>query len=518
MVLRTALCLAFALAAPAAKPRPRPAPALKADPSVPAPGASGERVDPRTGRGRAVGPFLTARTDFQATALPGGRVLVTGGSLASPTSEWFDPARDRFSPGPALLRARQGHRALLLKDGRLLLLGGTEAPSPAEVLDPGAAAFREVPEARFGFSADAVELDEGRVLMVDGASGALYLWDGKRVSAKGTLARPRIFFRALRLKDGRVAVTGGWPSDARPRGRRPAPNSPSLPVECFNPRWSTLSSWSALPAPRARHQATLLPDGRIALWGGVGQDGDTAVAFEEILDPVKETVTRAGALDLGGHPAPGWAAAPGGWRFLAEGAHALLAPADPAAPLAGEAQGRLANGYLGPTLVPLPDGGTLVLGTCAFGDPVERWDPRTRACTVVGTLRDGAEGLGQLPDGTVLSLGPVVDRLDPRTGALTPLGWREDLPTLLKAVKGPEDRPLPALPAPRPGAVVVPLDRTHALVAGGTADGEPSGAVEFWDLKRKTLTPAGALKARRAAPHALKLSDGSVLLWGPGRE
>lgn len=526
MVPATALSLALVLAPGAVKPRPpkapraakapasaakAPASAAKGDPSVPSAGSAAERVDPATGRGRSVGAFRESRTDFQATPMPDGRVLITGGTLKGPTTEWFDPATNRFSPGPPLTRSRQGHRALALKDGRVLVLGGTEAPAPAEVLEPGAAAFQPLPGgAAFALCADAVEMDD-RVLLVDGASGALFTWDGRKSpSHRGTLARPRNFFRLVRLKDGRVAITGGWPSEAAVRGRAAA-SGPSLPVEVYNPRWSSLTSWSQIPQPRARHQATLLADGRVCLWAGVGLDPDVPVNEMEILDPAKETVTRGPVLDLQGNPSPALA----GGFYLPERGRRLLACSDPLNLAAAVPGPRLANGYLGPVLVPLKDGGVLVLGAPAFGDPLDRWDPRTRQGAVVGTLREGTAGLGLLPDGRVLALGDVVDLVDPRTGNLTPLGWREDLQPLLAAL-----RPAPAGPAvaDRPGAAVVPLDRARALVVGGGSPDAPSGTVEILDLKKKTLAPAGSLRIRRARPAGLKLNDGSVLVWGMGKE
>ncbi|BDU77014.1 hypothetical protein METESE_19720 [Mesoterricola sediminis] len=527
MRMRLAIGLLASMCLVAGKPptkQVRPArstsPVLKADPTVALPGAAGERLDPATGRGRAIGPFGESRTDFQATLMPNGRVLVTGGSTRTATSEWFDPATGRFTAGPALTRPRQGHRALATRDGRLILLGGTDPAAPAEVLDPGASAFKAIPGAVFGVSAEAVDLDEGRVLLIDGQSGAIHAWDGRKAtSQKGTLARPRSFFRALRLKDGKVAILGGWPSDARVRGRRPAPGT-DLPVEVFNPRWSTLSTWSRLPRPRARHQATLLEDGRICLFGGVGADGETPVAERELLDPVRETVTPAGTLEGNGFPAWAEAAGGGAW-FLPEAGRQVLRCAGPLDLPGGKPAGRLANGYLGGILVPLPDGTLLVLGTCAFGDPMDRWDPRTRSCAVAGTLRAGTRDLGLLPDGRVLAAGDVVDLVDPRTGALTPLGWREDLEPLLRTL-----RPVPAPPGPPPfaagqvraGAAVVALDKGRALVAGGSQDGEPSGSLEIWDFKKKALAPAGSAKIRRSAPSALKLNDGTVLIWGAGKE
>lgn len=515
MVLGTALSLALVLAPGTVKPKaPRPpkaaAPAVKGDPTVPAAGSSAERVDPATGRGRSVGSFLESRTDFQATPVPDGRVLITGGTLKGPTTEWFDPATNRFTPGPPMTRARQGHRALALKDGRVLVLGGTEAPAPAEVLEPGAAAFKALPGAAFALSADAVELDD-RVFLVDGASGALFTWDGRKSpSAKGTLARPRNFFRLVRLKDGRVAITGGWPSEQKVRGRQPA-SGPNLPVEVFNPRWSTLSSWSQAPQPRARHQASVLADGRVCLWAGVGLDPDVPVAEMDLLDPVKETVSRGPALDLQGNASPAWTDG----FYLPERSLRILACPDPLALPTAVPGPRLANGYLGPVLVPLKDGGVLVLGAPAFGDPLDRWDARTRQGAVVGTLRAGTTHLGLLPDGRVLAIGEVVDLVDPRTGSMTPLGWREDLRPLLATL-----RPAPAGPdvKDRPGAAVVPLDKSRALVVGGGSPDAPSGSVEILDLRKKTLAPAGSMRIRRARPAGLKLNDGSVLVWGMGKE
>jgi hypothetical protein len=552
MIRRLSLCLALAAlpAFAAAKPRPRPKPAAKAGPvvlkvdaDVPLPGSAAELLDPASQRGRAVAALPESLADFQATRFADGRVLITGGTLRGPASQWFDPVSRSFSPGPAMTQIRQGHKALLLKDGRLLLVGGTETPAPAEVLSPGATRFQPVPgEARFGLSAEAVELDEGKVFLADGGSGQLFTWDGRKsVRSQGSLARPRILFRALRLADGRVAITGGWPSETRPKaktGRGPARSldtGPSLPIECFNPRWSTLSSWKPLPRARARHQASLLADGRVCLWAGFGADSESTCAAMEILDPVKETVTLAGDLPAALGAFPGWIVAEGKGLFLAENGQELRTLSDPLEllkPVPGVPAGRLANAYLAPTLVALGNGGVLVLGAPAWGVPMDRWDPRSQQCAVLGSLRAGAAGLGLTADGKVLVLGPVVDLLDPRSGALKPLGWREDLAELMKGVR-PAEALAPARPPfgrgqERRDFLVVPLDKARALVIGGALEGVevPPGSLDLWDQKKKSLSPAGTMKTRRRFPAgpegpfrgAAKLGDGSVLIWGPGLE
>jgi len=65
---------------------------------------------------------------------------------------------------------------------------------------------------------------------------------------------------------------------------------------------------------------------------------------------------------------------------------------------------------------------------------------------------------------------------------------------------------------------VVPLDKSRALVVGGGSPDAPSGSVEILDLRKKTLAPAGSMRIRRARPAGLKLNDGSVLVWGMGKE
>jgi hypothetical protein len=513
-----------------------PAVAPKVNPDIPPPGASAELLEPASGRGRAVGEMLESRSDFQATRFGDGRVLVTGGSPKGPSTEWFDPASRRFVPGPPMTRNRQGHKALLLRDGRILLVGGTEAPAPAEVLDKTTRRFEVLPgDAAFALSAEAVELEDGHVLLVDGLTGRCWIWDlGKGMHSTGTLARSRNFFRATRLKDGKVAVTGGWsvdrPRPVRSRTRRNGPQadpSAPMPVEVFNPFWGSWSAWKAAALPRARHGATLLADGTLCLWGGFGMDGNDMAMTLEILDPARETIRQAGTLPRGASAFPAWV--PQG-LFLDEKATDVKALSDPSALGGGNAArcvGHLANPYLNPILVPLDGGSVLVMGIPAWGVPMERWDARNHQCHDLGNLRSGTRTLGLLPDGSLLALGAVVDLVDPRTGDLKPLGWREDLDRFLKGVKPFRvPTPWPSLPKgaiPRSDYAAVPLDRTRTLFLGGTDGKAGLGVVELWESRRKSLQALPPLFTPRAFPAgddsprgALKLKDGSVLVWGPG--
>lgn len=485
-------------------------------PPVPMALGRGEAVPARGGRGEGIGAMVEGRQDFAMTSLPDGRVLVTGGG-ARPSSECFVPAKSAFVAGPALVQARAGHRALPLKDGRVLLLGGTEPAQAAEVLDLGAGTSLTLKgEARFGLSAEAALLDDGRVLMVDGGTGKTWLWDGtKEPSLVGTLTRPRLLFRLTALKEGQAVVTGGLPA-GKVKG--------DLPAEVFKGRWRGWSTVDAPLAARARHQATAMPDGTVLLWGGHGADPKAGTRSVERLDVAKERVKAEGELHASWGIVPAWT----GTALIADGSREarILPSLDGLPALLREAAGTrlvLGDAYQEPQAA-ITGERLLVLGSTLAGPSLERWDPKLKACLPMGALRHGAEGLVVLADKRIAVLGPVVDVLDPKTGTLKPLGWREDVEGLLKKAKGPEapGKAFAAWPqgGERKGAVVVPLDKTRALVVGGSESGAPGTAVSLWvSGKKATLSPAGTLGTARAfkgtaGAGALKAQDGSVLVWG----
>ena len=68
---------------------------------------------------------------------------------------------------------------------------------------------------------------------------------------------------------------------------------------------------------------------------------------------------------------------------------------------------------------------------------------------------------------------------------------------------------------------MLPLDAKKALVLGGRSEECPEGTdqVWVWDPKKKSLSPSGSMRTKRAFPAgsrehgALKLPDGAVLIW-----
>ena len=77
-----------------------------------------------------------------ASALPGGHVIVAGGTTYNGTDSWeasrvarlYDPATNTWSSLPSMPTGRQGGMTIALADGSILLIGGNESST-----DSGAA-------------------------------------------------------------------------------------------------------------------------------------------------------------------------------------------------------------------------------------------------------------------------------------------------------------------------------------------------------------------------------------------
>lgn len=138
-----------------------------------------EIYDPRTRAFTSAGRTATARRKHDAVRLADGRVLIHGGSdvtdqVLHASTEIYEPARDRFAPGPEMNHGRFKHRGTSIRfdDGTVLITAGARH---AELLDPVANTFREV-AGSFGsayFFATATLLPDGDVVIVGGYDSSI---------------------------------------------------------------------------------------------------------------------------------------------------------------------------------------------------------------------------------------------------------------------------------------------------------------------------------------------------------
>ena len=90
----------------------------------------------------SLGATPESRIGAAAVALPDGRTLIVGGSIAGAATDSvvvFDPADGSFASAGHLLLPRVGHTATLLYDGRVLIAGGTAGDllsADLELFDP----------------------------------------------------------------------------------------------------------------------------------------------------------------------------------------------------------------------------------------------------------------------------------------------------------------------------------------------------------------------------------------------
>lgn len=249
--------------------------------------------------------LLTPRAAHQATPLPDGSLLLTGGcsgpscSPAERTTERFLPAERRFVAAAPMAEGRIAHVAAPLPGGGVLVAGGwtgSATTASAEVFDVAKGAFSTagaLTTARM--DATATALADGSVLVIGGAVAtnqpvaSAERFDPARRAflPAGEMTQARAHHAAVRLDDGRVLVTGGL--KARNQGTDSA--------EIWTPQTGRFQPVAAMAQPRCKHASVRLRDGRVMVIGGSPDCGDRRrIAQTEIFDPQRGTFSPGPAL------------------------------------------------------------------------------------------------------------------------------------------------------------------------------------------------------------------------------
>ena len=236
----------------------------------PDPSAVVEVFDPETGLWDRKAAMPSAFTEQSIFALPDGRALVIGhpeDPFDEEDATWiYDPDADAWEPldltpesAPAevaFFLQRPGP-AILLRDGRLLITGATEAESLHN-------SSPDLCNAGFPEQADLLIPDPCHSVSTvhDVASGT--------TAFTGPVSRIRTGHTLTLLRDGRVLATGGL-DPGNPFEYTSELNLIAT-TEIFDPATDTWMEGPELAEPRYEHTATLLPDGRVLLVGGIGQE------------------------------------------------------------------------------------------------------------------------------------------------------------------------------------------------------------------------------------------------------
>jgi N-acetylneuraminic acid mutarotase len=243
------------------------------------------------GASTQAGPWQSAasmsvkRAAGMMALLQNGHVLVAGGlnnaTLLS-SAEVYTPSptgQGSWASTGALHAARQSGAAVTLFDGRVLVVGGKGAANviraTAELYDPVAGTWSttgSMSKVRTGMVATL--LYNGKVLVAGGTDvgspvdplSTAELFDPATGTWKltGSMATPRAFPTATLLPNGKVLVAGGVIS---------ADGTLTKTAELYDPTAGTWSSAASMFAARDHGMAALLVDGRAIVIGGQGSSG-----------------------------------------------------------------------------------------------------------------------------------------------------------------------------------------------------------------------------------------------------
>jgi hypothetical protein len=219
---------------------------------------------------------------------------------------------------------------------------------------------------------------------------------------------PRAYSHTLTLlPNGKVLLAGGVSS---------GPNGQVLSeAEVYDPATNTWTAVGSMSTPRHSHAATLLPNGKVLIVGGVPiLGGNSAVKTAELFDPATNTFTPTGSTTVAHEQLPAVTLANG--KALLVGGYNITSGEtyDPATGAWTAATGLPLTYYFNHVLVALPNGKALAIGGGPSGSlPTAQtlvYDPATNALAAGQAMADSRTGHRAflLPNGKVLAAGAAI--------------------------------------------------------------------------------------------------------------
>jgi WD40 repeat protein len=244
--------------------------------------ASAEIYDPATGTWSATGSLPTPATSVAAVTLHNGKVLVAGGDgptyIPLSSAELYNPSTGTWTATGSMRTAGYDLTPTLLPGGDVLVTG--QGSKPPEVYHPSTGAWTATgPLPGNSPWASVLLLSTGQVLDVGGGTAAAELYDPTTNAwiATGSMSTARTNQMASLLPDGKVLVAGGLEGD----------NGVSLSsAEIYDPATRRWSATGEMDSAVFDATATLLPDGYVLVAGGCAQTCQhRALASTQLYDP-----------------------------------------------------------------------------------------------------------------------------------------------------------------------------------------------------------------------------------------
>ncbi len=323
------------------------------------------------GKVSEIGKLSEARASHTATLLGDGKVLIAGGMERN--GMFFDNA-DIFDPQTNSIKQIKGkmsikrvsQTATLLRDGRVLIAGGwsnRDMPEmSAEIFDPQTETFTAVGNlSRRRAAHTETLLEDGKVLITGGFNGKESLDDAEVFDPKtntfsviGKMRNARLAHTATKLADGKIFLAGGE------IGRGQILSS----AEIFDPKTNSYSLLkNAMMVVRYKHDAILLADGRVLIFGGSdSNDWRGQHKSSEIFDPKTGGFTPTGEMNFARFKIDGTAVLLQDGKVFIGGGNERAEIFDPRTNRFTNSAGEFGMPLHFATVTRLPDGRALIVG------------------------------------------------------------------------------------------------------------------------------------------------------------